>query len=187
MPVGLLPVTPEKSGKPPKTPEEFHEVLTHWLRNQPELQQDPQRQGYQDYVSKTVLFAKDFGLTVGLAYHAEVVKALLHQPFSLYDPYLHGPIYQAAYLSLIHGKPKLGARAFARFGRTEAASDASESPTEGTKRKHSSASTAAEDDCSVPGHTSHTNGDCRWQKLKKRRASEKARASASSDSSSDSD
>lgn len=183
MPMGLLPVTPEKTGKPPKSPEELHDVLTHWLRNQPELQQDGQRQAYEDYVSKTVLLAKDYGLPVGLAYHAEVVKALLHQPFSLYDPYIHGPTFQAAYLSLVHGKPKLGARAFTRFGRGKAAPGAPESSTGGKKRKQSAASTAAEADCSVPGHVGHTNGDCRWQKLKKQRPSKKAKASASSASS----
>jgi hypothetical protein len=184
MPMGLLPVTPEKTGKPPKTPEEFHEVLTHWLRNQPELQQDGQRQAYEDYVSKTTLLAKDYGLSVALAYHAEVVKALLRQPFSLYDPYLHGPTYQAAYLSLVHGKPKLGARTFTRYGRGKAASGASESSAGGKKRKPSAASTAAEADCSVPGHVGHTNADCRWQKLKKQKTSKKAKRSVSTASSS---
>lgn len=180
MPMGVLPVTPERTGKPPKTAEELHDVLTHWLRNQPELQQDGQRQAYEDYVSKTVLFAKDYGLPVSLAYHAEVVKALLRQPFPLFDPYIHGPIYQPAYLSLIHGKHKLGAtsRPFTRFGRGKANPAASESST-GKKRKQSSASNA-EADCSVPGHVGHTNADCRWQKLKKKQSNKKAKASSSS-------
>lgn len=180
MPLGVLPITPERTGKPPKTAEEFHEVLTHWLRNQPELQQDGQRQAYEDYVSKTVLLAKDYGLPVCLAYHADAVKALLHQPFPLYDPYIHGPIYQAAYLSLIHGKPKLGVAtrtAFRRSGGGRAAFGAPE-PSRGKKRKTSTSSNA-QADCSVPGHTGHTNADCRWQKLK-RHPNKKAKASASS-------
>ena len=64
MPLGVLPVTPERTGKPPKSAEELREVLTHWLRNEPELQQDGHRQAYEDYVSKTVLFSKDYGISV---------------------------------------------------------------------------------------------------------------------------
>ena len=62
MPMGLLPITPERTGKPPKSAEELHEVLTHWLRNEPELQLDGHRQAYEDYVAKTVLLAKDYGI-----------------------------------------------------------------------------------------------------------------------------
>ena len=47
-------------------------MLTHWLRNEPELQREGHRQAYEDYVSKTVLLAKDYGISIALAYHAEV-------------------------------------------------------------------------------------------------------------------
>ena len=187
MPIGILPVNPEKTGKPPRTAEEFHDVLTQWLRNEPELQQDGQRQAYEDYVSKTVLFAKDYGLAISLAYHAEAVRALLHQPFPLYDPYLHGSIFHAAYQSLIHGKPKLGAAAAAsrsafRRGRsgkaTFVASDSAAAA--GKKRKSSSSSSSdPQAECSVTGHTGHTNADCRWQKqLKGQQSKKKAKASS---------
>jgi hypothetical protein len=188
MPVGILPVNPERTGKPPKTAEEFLQVLTHWLRNEPDLQQDGHRQAYEDYVTKTVLFAKDYGLAVALAYHAEAVKALLHQPFPLYDPYIHGPVYTAAHLSLIHGKTKLGVgprSAFRRGRNGQATFIASDSGTaaSGKKRKASSSSDP-QADCSVPGHTGHVNAECRWQKQQKKQQSKrKAKASTSSASS----
>ena len=64
-------------------------MLWHWLRNEPELQDATVRRPYEDYVTTTVLLAKDYGMPVALAYHAEVVKALLREPCPLYDPYKH--------------------------------------------------------------------------------------------------
>ena len=179
MPVGVLPhLTPERTGKPPKSAEELLEVLTHWLRNQPELQREGHRQAYEDYVSKTVLLAEDYAISVALAYHAEVGKALLHQPFPLYDPYLDGPVFQSAHIALVMGKPKLGVSirsAFRRNGGGKSAVDTS-LPSAGRKRK-ASASTSPQAECSVPGHAGHTNADCRWQQQQKQSKKKKANSS----------
>jgi hypothetical protein len=179
MPLGVVPVAPERTGKPPKTVEEFLDVLTHWVRNEPDLQQDGQRQAYEDYVSRTILLAKDYGLSIGLSYHAEVVKALRHHPFPLYDPYIHGPVFQSAHFTLVHGKPKLGTATrsgFTRKGGSKSTSTAADSTT-GKKRKTSSSPDAL---CSVSGHVGHTNADCRWQQqqLKQQQPKKKAKGSA---------
>jgi hypothetical protein len=182
MPLGILPVNPEKTGKAPTTAEDLHAVLTYWIRNQPELQQDGQRQAYEDYVSKTTGFAKDYGLGISLAYHAEAVKAMLHQPFPLYDPYLHGSSFQAAYQTLVHGKPLLSAaapRAAFRRGRSGKATFVASDSASGKKRK-SSSSSSPQAECSVAGHSGHLNADCRWQKLKKQQSKKKAKTSRSS-------
>ena len=184
MPMGLLPVTPERTGKPPKSAEELQEVLTHWLRNEPELQRDGHRQAFEDYVAKTVLLAKDYGISLGLNYHAEVVKALLHQPFPLYDPYLHGPVFQTAHLSLVMGKSKLGVATRSSFRRGNGGSKSTAAPPQtpvGSKRKAASsaaASTSPQAECSIPGHVGHTNADCRWQQQQKQLKAKKAKGSA---------
>ena len=176
MPTGILPVNPTRTGKPPKNAEEFNTVLWHWLRNEPDLQDATVRRPYEDYVTTTVLLAKDYGMPVALAYHAEVVKALLREPCPLYDPYKHGDVYQPAYQALVHGKPKVGATT------TRSASKRGQSwvtPAQtgvGAKRKRN-ASASPQDDCDIPGHIGHTNADCRYQLLKKRPKKKKAKGS----------
>ena len=162
MSMGVLPINPERTGKPPKTVDEFRAILTHWIRSQPELQQDGHRQAHEDYVMTTIMFGKDYGLPVALAYHLEVIRAMMHKPFALYDPYIHGPVYYDAYHSLVEGKSKVGtaARTFRRGGAGTAAASTSDPPSSGKKRK-APASSDAKDACSVPGHHGHTNADCR--------------------------
>ena len=187
MSLGVLPISPERTGKPPKTVDELRVILTHWLRNQPELQQDGHRQAYEDYVMTTIMFGKDYGLPVALTYHLEVIRAMMHKPFPLYDPCMHGPIYYAAYHSLVEGKSKVGtaARTFRRGGTGTAAANAPDPPSTGKKRK-APASSDAKDACSVPGHMGHTNAECRWQKQQKQPAGKKTTAPAAAAAAADS-
>ena len=99
LPPSLVESKPAEAKKAPTTAEAFHDHVTMWINNDPQIRDEPDAyRAWVAYANKAASFAYKVGVQAALSYFYSTLRAIDHQPLPLYDPVQHGSVYQVAYL-----------------------------------------------------------------------------------------